>query len=97
MNGPNQESVDLMNRVRERAFDPDQPIDAGDLSEEFFLNERTREFHSEAKRRQDLIRFGKFTSEIWAHKEESEPYRVLFPVPQSELDSNPNLTQNPGY
>ena len=97
MNGPNQESVDLMNRVRERAFDQNQPIDAGDLSEEFFLDERTREFHSEAKRRQDLIRFGEFTPGTWAHKNVSDPYRVLFPVPQSQLDSNPNLTQNPGY
>ncbi|WP_353889244.1 RagB/SusD family nutrient uptake outer membrane protein [uncultured Zobellia sp.] len=23
--------------------------------------------------------------------------RKLFPIPQLELDANPNLTQNPGY
>jgi len=97
MNGPNQESVELINRVRERAFDPDQPISESDLSEQFFLNERMREFHSEAKRRQDLIRFGQFTSGAWDHKDESEPHRVVFPIPQSEIDSNPNLTQNAGY
>jgi len=27
----------------------------------------------------------------------SEPFRVLFPIPQTELSTNPNLTQNPGY
>ncbi len=27
----------------------------------------------------------------------SEPYRVLFPIPEGELSTNPNLQQNPGY
>jgi len=27
----------------------------------------------------------------------SEPFRVLFPIPQGELSTNPNLQQNPGY
>ncbi len=27
----------------------------------------------------------------------SEPYRVLFPIPSTQLSVNPNLTQNPGY
>jgi len=27
----------------------------------------------------------------------SEPFRVLFPLPQGELSTNPNLQQNPGY
>ena len=27
----------------------------------------------------------------------SEPYRALFPIPQTQLSLNPNLSQNPGY
>jgi hypothetical protein len=27
----------------------------------------------------------------------SEPFRVLFPLPEGELSTNPNLQQNPGY
>jgi hypothetical protein len=26
-----------------------------------------------------------------------KPFNVLLPIPQSERDVNPNLTQNPGY
>jgi hypothetical protein len=26
-----------------------------------------------------------------------EEYQLLFPIPQSELDMNPAMTQNPGY
>ncbi len=37
-----------------------------------------------------------FTAE-WLFKEESDAYRALFPIPQSQCSVNPNLTQNPGY
>jgi len=102
MNGPNQQTLDLINDVRERAFDPPQPLSMNDAQaaggmDMLLLNERMREFHSEAKRRQDMIRFGAFTSGTWDHKEQSESYRILFPIPQGEIDSNPNLTQNAGY
>lgn len=102
LNGPNQQTLDLINDLRERVFDPEERIEMGDVSsrggwEAVLLDARGRELHSEAKRRQDLIRFEEFTTGTWEHKEQSEPWRVLFPVPQSELDSNPNLTQNAGY
>ncbi len=100
--GRTPEALDLINQVRERAFDPPQPLTMSDVSsqggmETVLLDERMREFHSEAKRRQDLIRFGQFTSGTWEHKDVSDPYRVLFPLPQSQIDANPNLNQNPGY
>lgn len=100
--GRDGETLDLINIVRERAFDPPQPVSTSDVAaeggmEQFLLNERTREFHSEAKRRQDLIRFGQFTSGTWEHKNASPDTRVLFPIPQGQIDANPNLQQNPGY
>ena len=63
---------------------------------EAILEERLFEMTYEARRRQDLVRFGRFT-DAWAFKPASESYRVIFPIPQSQLDSNPNLEQNVGY
>ena len=99
MNGPNQESIDLLNELRARVFEPDEPLSLPATKEELreiILQERLYELTYEAKRRQDLIRFGEFT-EPWAFKDQSEPYRVLFPIPQPQRDANPNLGQNPGY
>jgi hypothetical protein len=76
-------------------------LDAGEFTQEsfreFILAERLRELMYEARRRQDLIRHGIFTSGTWAHKDASAPYRVVMPVPQPQIDSNPELVQNPGY
>ncbi len=96
------EVLEWVNLVRERAFDSPQPVTMSDVSAEggmdqFLLNERMREFHSEAKRRQDLIRFGQFTDGTWEHKDVSPATNVLFPIPQGQIDANPNLQQNPGY
>ncbi|WBL21003.1 RagB/SusD family nutrient uptake outer membrane protein [Zunongwangia sp. HRR-M8] len=66
------------------------------LSEQDMLDERGRELYTEYWRRQDQIRFGTFTS-TWEFKDNTEEFRVLFPIPSVALTSNPNLTQNPGY
>lgn len=60
------------------------------------LDERGRELYWEGWRRQDQIRFGTFGN-TWVEKENTEPFRVLYPIPQQAVDSNPNLVQNPGY
>ncbi len=67
------------------------------LDEATMLDERGRELYWEGIRRVDQVRFGTFTSGTWEFKENTDPYRVLFPIPQQALDSNPNLVQNPGY
>lgn len=92
------EAVDLINQIRARAFDPDKPIAAGSQAEvrQAILTERLYEFCFEGKRRQDLIRMGKF-NDAWQYKDASAPYRIVFPIPQNQLDANKNLTQNPGY
>ncbi|MCL6217291.1 RagB/SusD family nutrient uptake outer membrane protein [Zunongwangia pacifica] len=66
------------------------------LTEQDMLDERGRELYTEYWRRQDQIRFGTFTS-TWEFKDNTEEFRVLFPIPSVALTSNPNLTQNPGY
>ena len=101
LQGPNQESIDLINTLRERVYDPPQPLQLADFPSrealrDRILDERLFELFYEAKRRQDLVRHDRFT-EAWTFKNQSEPFRVLFPIPQSQRDANPNLTQNPGY
>ncbi len=67
------------------------------------LLERLLEFAGEGKRRTDLVRYGRFL-EKWSNtmangKEDktAEPYRILFPIPATQMQANPLLTQNPGY
>ncbi len=95
-----QEIVNLINKVRERAFvdfSGDKVLKVGELDEERFLKEYAWEFCIEGHRRQQLIRFGVFTTKQWIMHTSSEPHRVLFPIPYEEILANPNLEQNPGY
>ncbi len=70
--------------------------DLSSVTEQDMLDERGRELYKEFWRRNDLVRFGKFT-DSWDMKDASESFRNLFPIPSTALLSNPNLTQNPGY
>lgn len=100
LNGPNQESVQLLNMVREAAGV--STFTVGDFSNteefrDFILDERGREFHTEALRRQDLIRHGKFIEMARERGKSAEPHHVLYPIPQTEIERNSNLVQNEGY
>ena len=68
----------------------------GPLTQDMILRERLFELTGEAKRRQDLIRHGKFTA-AWSFKPASAAHKILMPIPQNQIDANPQLTQNPGY
>lgn len=76
-------------------------LDAADFNQsslrERILDERLYELMYEAKRRQDLVRYGEF-DDAWEYKQVTgESRRVLFPIPQVQVDANPNLDQNPNY
>jgi hypothetical protein len=60
------------------------------------FQERLFEFVGEAKRRSDLVRAGKFT-DAWLYKPAAPKYKIVFPIPSSQIVTNPQLTQNPGY
>ena len=96
----NSTSLGYINALRTRAHGT--AITSANLP--FILDERARELHWEGQRRQDLIRFGKYTTGYnWAWKGNSlngtsiSDNLKLFPIPDNSLKSNINLTQNPGY
>lgn len=71
----------------------------GNVTEQDLIDERGRELYTEFWRRNDLIRFGRFTAD-WSLKAPAavgDETRNLFPIPASQVNLNPNLTQNPGY
>jgi hypothetical protein len=96
-----------VNELRERAYgNTSANITEGDLTLEFILDERVRELYFEGHRRIDLIRFGKFAGPdqaIWPWKggvaagQATEDFRILFPIPATDLNANPQLEQNEGY
>lgn len=95
-------AISYMNEIRDRAngFGKVTSIDL-----DFILNERARELYWEGHRRTDLIRFGKFSGGdyVWPWKGgvkegTSTPSHLdLLPIPSTDLNANPNLTQNAGY
>jgi len=99
-------AVTDINAVRERAYgDASGDITTAQLTDQFLLDERGREFYYEAQRRTDLVRFGKFTdgNYNWTWKggvvngTNTDKHLNLFPIPGAEVSANPNIKQNPGY
>jgi hypothetical protein len=92
--------VDLINAVRSRAFvnfSGDKVLRPDQLDDERFLQEYAWEFAAEGHRRQQLIRFGVYTTREWIMHQPSQDFRNLFPIPHQEMLANPNLIQNSGY
>ena len=97
--GDKEGAATLINAVRARYFaegDPN-PVTAANLDEWRMLDEWLMEFLGEGRRRQDLIRFGLYTSAEWWDHAPSQDYKKRFPIPSSALNGNKLLEQNPGY
>lgn len=116
----NQEQLarEQLKLVRERTLDEGKIMQnltdtyyRSDFIEEL-LEERARELCFEAKRKVDLIRFGKITDYIQDLSDEGtanmvlgvntlkdnwREYKIWLPIPQLEIDLNQNLEQNPIY
>jgi hypothetical protein len=99
-----------INKVRERAYEPDKPLSG--LSQEQFrqaiYDERKWELAGEGHRRLDLIRWGILldvvkSTEYRVYDPASfiKPHHVLLPIPVEELELNPKLLEsdpsNNGY
>lgn len=101
-----QQSLDYINALRFRANgDSFANVSTSQVTLDFILDERARELHWEAHRRQDLIRFGKYAGGTynWAWKGNAasgvsiSSNLNVYPIPTLALAANPNLTQNTGY
>lgn len=102
VNGANAAAYDAINQVRARVNMPE--VTAG-LSKEAFrdevIHERRIELAFEQQRWFDLVTLGLADERINGINEFERAFVVnkqeLFPIPQTEIDLNPNLTQNQGY
>lgn len=99
-------ALTFINKLRERAYaGPAGNIINAELTLDFVLDERARELYWEGFRRTDLIRYNRYTTAdyIWQWKGGTHAGRAvgdqynIFPLPASDLVSNPKLKQNPGY
>lgn len=96
-------AVPDINDLRNRAHAA--TVTADDITEDFLIDEWSREFYVEGRRRSDLVRFGRFSgsSYIWPFKggvptgTGVQPFYDIYPIPSDELASNKNMSQNPDY
>jgi hypothetical protein len=109
LNGPTS-AYQYINKVRERAFEPDQPL-SGLSKDDFRLamyDERKWELAAEGERRMDLIRWGilldvvkKTEYRVYDPAPNIKPHHVLLPIPTEEFILNPALLEsdptNNGY
>jgi hypothetical protein len=93
----------LLNTLRNRPGEPVNVALGGPITRDMILSERLFELFGESKRRQDLVRFGQYSgrtdaaSGLVGGKTARADYYVLMPIPQTQVNANPLLTQNPGY
>ncbi len=96
--GKNGEAAAHINALRVRSNAT--PITAGDITQDYILDERARELFSEEHRRYTLNRMGRLVERTLQHNKFSQITErdILFPIPQNFIDSNDGVTeQNPGY
>jgi hypothetical protein len=81
-----------------------QQITAGQVTIDFLLDERSREFFGEDHRWYDLARTKTLVQRVQLHNAEAaagvQPFNMLRPIPQSQIDlvtEGPKYPQNTGY
>jgi len=107
VNGPTLLAYNAINEVRQRAFGNDENNIPNNLDKEQFFEriylERTFELCFEGHRRDDLIRWNRLQEVVDNFNSTSDkqkdyqPHEYVWPIPQLEIDLNPNAIQNPGY
>ncbi|WP_315819468.1 RagB/SusD family nutrient uptake outer membrane protein [Paraflavitalea speifideaquila] len=97
--------MNLVAQVRARVnLGPKTAVDAA-TARQVIATERRLELAFEGHRWYDLLRTGKALEVMNAQKDGNgqnlnynvQPYRLLYPIPQAQLDLNPYLRQNPNY
>lgn len=101
----NGRAFDLLNQIRNRAGLTS--LNATNLPDKesfraHIANERRVELNLENHRWFDLVRTGKAVETMNAHNSESGDFtidnnKLLYPIPQSQINTDNSITQNPGY
>lgn len=100
-----QEGTRILNKLRARA-NASTRAESSNYSLNEICDEWAREFYFEGMRRTTLVRFGLFggnTGYNWDWKggesagKDFEAFKNIYPIPLTQLQSNSNLKQNPGY
>lgn len=87
-------AVEDLNRVRKRALLENRPFTTSKSDLLLWIeNERRLEFAFEAHRWFDLVRTGRAQQVLGI----GESFRLLLPIPYSQILADPALNQNPGY
>ena len=104
LDGPTSEAYAAIDRVRSRAgvtlLQDEAPSATQDEFREFVFEERRKELAYEYNRWFDLSRRGAdyYVAKLHAAgKSAAAPRHIHLPIPQRELDLNPNLKQNPDW
>lgn len=96
-------ALNTINELRDRTSGSAPALSS--ISLDKIIDEWSREFYFEGRRRTDLIRFGYYggSDYTWDWKggtasgtKFSSIYN-LYPIPSTDLNVNPNLKQNPGF
>lgn len=93
LNNSDDEALMLVNLVRQRAGV--EVLNA--LSEDDLYWEIKKELAMENHAREVTIRFGHWEDDWFLRTGNKEEFRRIYPIPVNQLQSNPNLVQNPGY
>lgn len=98
--GPTADAYASLNLVRNRAHTGNliPGLSQSDFRDSVYA-ERRKEFVQEAQRWFDLVRTGRLVQAVGLVQAKSliSTRNMLFPIPQSEININPAITQNPGY
>ncbi|UYQ95015.1 RagB/SusD family nutrient uptake outer membrane protein [Chitinophaga horti] len=98
LTGPAMDDINMLrtSRTREAYYGSTPGVALTSITEQVLYNEIGYEMYWEMNRRKQMIRFGKFEAGC-AGKAPSEPYRRVFPIPQSAMDASDVFTQNFKY
>lgn len=102
------EAIAIVNTVRQRAGLENSLLNVSMSQENARLaveNERQLELYMEGHRWFDLVRNDRMMAVMSKHKNQNgnlmlpnlQPFRAIWPIPQSEMDKNTSLVQNEGY
>ena len=94
-------ALTYLNQIAKRAYGKDNFYSGSytkDQIEKILLDERLKELSSEGKSWFDLIRMGKVFDRVESLKgRENEQNILLWPVNKNSINTNPAITQTPGY